>query len=445
MARHQLFNNQTNENAPQTESDWHINNASASEVAERFVDPSAFVFKGYCTGILMVDLPIFKTMKHLSHCLYSYAFSIVVEKSVNFLTRPGQSTTLSTAEAAETMSQRAGFLERKASDLGACGLSSGTEAALASNLNFAKDYTTSLLGVKAHGCGVVHPQPTRGECSDSQPPILGVSTPRSEEAVGRTKASEVPSEHVPAIASVPPAEVREVRNGEHAKFLETLLHAKSSARRIPADTVFNSELEVTPQTASSTSSRATSPAGCAPHHGLPAPSIVHHAPNPLDGPRLRSHLGLQNDDAFEELCLRSAKIPNKHADPCTAIQIGHSTTEIFQPHQYFDIAGLGFGGIKAVNLMHPLCAEEIKGLSLDVLKYIDFVLREADVARSLTWQRTNSKRAILARNAEKKSMRIVERELKSRNWELQHKREGKQTHVTVSSAHLESTDDAEAV
>ncbi|KAF2208458.1 hypothetical protein CERZMDRAFT_87832 [Cercospora zeae-maydis SCOH1-5] len=444
MARHQLSDKHRDENTPQTESDWQINNASASEVAERFVDLSAFVFKGYCTGILMIDLPIFKMMKRLSNRLYSYAFSLVVSRSVNFLTQPGQSTTLSTAAAAESMGQLAAFLELKADDRDTCGLSSGTEAALASDLKFAKEYTTSLIEKKAHGRGAVHLRPTHGKHSDPRPPIVSASRPLSEKAVGENKAGEMPSEHVTAISSsAPPARVWEVRSVEHAKLLETLLHVKSAARGTEGTLT---DKEVSSQTASTTSSGVITPAAYATSHGgQPTHSSVHHAPTPLDGPRLRSDLGLQDDDAFEELCLRSAKILSRDADPCTTIQIGHSTTEIFKPHRYVDLAALGVEGIKAVKLVHPMCAEEIKRLSFDALRYIDFVLREADVARSLIWQSTNSRRAILAKRAEKKSLRMLEKELEMRRWELQRKREAGASQAEPSIARLESTDAAKVI
>ncbi|GIZ48147.1 hypothetical protein CKM354_001122000 [Cercospora kikuchii] len=438
MARQKLVNSHLDDTTAPNESDWQLDHASASEVAELFEDLSAFVYKGYCTGNLMIDLPIFKTMKHLSNRLYSYAFSLVVEKSVNFLTRPGQSTTLSTTTAAQSMGQLAAFLQRKAHDLDTCGLSSGTENSLASDLRFAKEYTTSLLESKVYGDGLAHPLPVRQDHPASQTPIIGAARPIPESSDGKATMVQTASEQ----ASAPPApicqpEVGEVRNGEHAKLLQTLLHTNSVPNctncRTGEPASFNVDLDTPSQAVSTSANGSTTPVERShPRTLRPASLNTHHAPTTLSGPRLQSHIGLDDYDAFVEHCFTSAKTLGSDADPCTTAQIGHSTNELFQPHQFIDIAVLGFEGIKAVKLVHPLCPREVECLSFDVLRYIDYVLSESDAVHSLTWTKDASEKSVLARCAEKQSLSMVEKELATRKWEL-HRERPKETNAAAQT------------
>ncbi|CAK1365525.1 unnamed protein product [Cercospora beticola] len=438
MAKHKLVNGHLGDTTAQNESDWQLDHVSASEVAERFVDLSAFVYKGYCTGILMIDLPIFETMKHLSNRLYSYAFSLVVEKSVNFLTRPGQSTTLSATTAAESMGQLAAFLQRKANDLDTCGLSSGTEVSLAIDLRFAEEYTASLIGSKVQGIGIAHPLSVRQDHPASQTPIIEAAGPMSENSDGKAKKAQT----APEQTSAPPApicqpEVGEVRNGEHAKLLQTLLHTNSVPDCTNCHTGEPASVNVglkTPSQAVSTSAGgSTAPVEQTHPHDLRPTSLnTHHAPTSLSGPRLRSHIGLDDYDAFVQHCFTSTKVLDSDADPCTMTQIGHSTTELFQPHQFIDIAVLGFEGIKAVKLVHPLCSREVECLSFDVLRYIDYVLSESDAVRSLTWTKDAREKSVLARCAEKQSLSMVEKELAARKWEL-HRESPKETNAAAQT------------
>ncbi|KAI5365306.1 hypothetical protein Slin15195_G048390 [Septoria linicola] len=436
MVREKYSSAFPNEGKSSKDCDLELCNASASEIAERFVDLSAFIYKGYCTGILMLDVPISRAMKHLSNRLYAYAFGLLIEKLPAFLTRPGQSTTLTTSIAAESMRQLAAFLSKKANALAVCGLSGDTEIALAADLCFAETYTNTLLTEpNSHNHAKSTSEITTKVPSDEAPAAVQDEN-ESAKARGKERAIDPPraSPTVPLATTAvgPGMSSEELIDSDGPSPLQQESSPKTCSPVITdhldprASTVQSSDYtdhtdtyaESANHNHTESTSGASSPAGHATPHDLrPTPHNSEHAPHPLQGPRLYSRYGVDDNEAFSELCSLPGKVLAESPNPCTTVQIGHSTTELFQPHHYADASILGFDGVKALKLVYPFCAWEIHRLDFDVLRYVDIIMREVAAIRGAAVKDENRENKRAARRAEKHSMWLVEREIGCRAWE----------------------------
>lgn len=417
-----------------------LHESSASAVAECLVDLSAFVYKGYCTGIIMLDLPIFATAKNLSNRLYGYAFSLVIERSPGFLTRPGQNTSLNTSRAVDSMSQLAAFLENKAHDLEVCGFANGHEVALAEDLRFFEQYTRMLLQTA----------PSRLKAVDSSAPPINASIKVPEGRALSEKSRGKAAEAQPTGSDEPGRDAQDNSGVEHVAFEYNVTQAieaplpspgtvmgqslkhKNHPTDVSSDIRRPTHLDIPPL-----ESGATTPAGATTPHDLrPTPFNVEHAPHPLQGSRLWSPSCIADNEAFSRLHSGSDKTLRQTPNSCTTLQIGHSTEDPFQSRQYVDASTLGYTGIKALRLVHPFCAREIHELNFDVLRFLNVVLGERVVARAVEMEHVSAKRERAANRALRKSREIVEREIGIRNWEIN--RAPPQPHSTASDDRAEA-------
>ena len=587
---------------------------SASEIAERFANLSAYIYRAYCTGFIVPDLPVSATMAHLRRDVYSYAFSLVVEGHPGLHSRPGQDTTLNTPRALESMGQIAGFLEAKAADLEACGRHNEIELALAKDLRFAEKYTDMLLHMgpdsfvagessmvpdeivaeipepqpmgeevspvdtttdvpnlntvsekkievaespaeeehaemsrdvwlarvdaqrRSHGLLPVQSQST-GLALESQPtseevlpnvvtteapqpkpvseqaqsqsraqsptdsqhsdlprdawlarvdaqrvshgllpvhPKITAQTlesqpmseeapepkPMSEKARGKMRAVELPDGVHAALPDYVANLVRDLPNGDHGEFKCTVAepvtahlnttqravtqqedqHAGPSHAEVDAQTYLN----LPAQANSAVSSGATTSAGATTPHDLrPTPYNAEHAPHPLQGSRLSSRSGVDDNDAFAKLHTPLDKLLHEVPDVHTTVQIGHSTSDNLQPCQYVDASTFGFDGIKAIKLVHPFCAQEIRELDFDVLRHIEIVLHQ----KAVGYASHGDDRVRTAKRAQKKSQLLVRREIGIRDWDIKRARQqaARQTLAEQEARRTSPEHDAEEV
>lgn len=155
----------------------------------------------------------------------------------------------------------------------------------------------------------------------------------------------------------------------------------------------------------------SSPQSDTPYGLRPTAHDTHHAPHPLDGPRHTSRTGIGRNDDFARHCLKYGPwLIDRPADPHTTVKIGHGSGVAFR---HFEAEFLDFAGVKAIKIVHPLCATQLRGLDWDVMRSVAVHLRQYIGTRAVS----TSIRSEAVQKAEKLSLGMVERELESRNWE----------------------------
>lgn len=136
-----------------------------------------------------------------------------------------------------------------------------------------------------------------------------------------------------------------------------------------------------------------------------------HASHHLDGPRHMSRCGIPDDQAFTQHCLKHSKwLIDRPVEPQTTAQIGHNDGVAFR---CIEADFLGFQGVKAIKIMHPLCPMELVGLDWDVMRAVSFHLRQYVGRKAVC---TSHRREIVQR-AETTSLEMVEREVETRGGE----------------------------
>lgn len=136
-----------------------------------------------------------------------------------------------------------------------------------------------------------------------------------------------------------------------------------------------------------------------------------HAQHVLDGPRFTSRCGIADDQVFKRHCLKyGAWIIDRPVDPQCTVHVGHADGLAFR---CFDAKFLGYPGVEAIKIMHPLCAIELMGLDWDVTRAVAVHLRQYVGKRAVS----TSKRKEIVQRAETTSLGMVEREVETRRRE----------------------------
>lgn len=119
--------------------------ANPKDIADKLTDLACFIKKGFCTGLVMIQLPTYTTMRHLERRLYDYAVGQAVRATPRTYLLPREETSLDLNEAKNITEGLAGYFESSARSLELRDLSDGAERSLAKDLKFAAGYLTMLI------------------------------------------------------------------------------------------------------------------------------------------------------------------------------------------------------------------------------------------------------------------------------------------------------------
>ncbi|EME81810.1 uncharacterized protein MYCFIDRAFT_89973 [Pseudocercospora fijiensis CIRAD86] len=414
---------------------------SPREIAEQLNDLSIFIREGFCKGMAMVALPCYKHMNHLCKRLHDYAYSIAMTASPRFIPLPDQNTTLDFLTAIQKMEQFATFFQQAAQRLQQSALADAVESALVKDLKIAVQHSHILLGSipkspehadEPHRIFTKQVDSTMWtESKEVLTTVLAVTSPSNMPKQKRERDGDVS----PLTLGSP---VFRVRFASRSSSAEASDHPQASSRQQFTNAQPESKyLEVPPASNHSPgSSGATTLAGShTPTDLRPHPHVLQHAPHMLQGPRLESQCGIMDPEVFsrkfDKLMGKSLDSP---PDIHRTVQLGHRTPDARELGIYINAIPLELPGIDTIGLTLPLCAREVRVIDYDVLRYVHLALLSIHSFGIGAGGPGNAKEARNVSRALRRSRAIVQREVGSRAFEIEHAK----LHPDDHSAHKQS-------
>lgn len=403
--------------------------ANRREVAEQLNNLSIFIREGFCKGMVMAALPNYKHMNHLSKRLHDYAFSIATTASPRFIPLPDQNTTLDFSTAILKMEELVTFFQQQAQRLEQSDLSAAAESALVKDLKIAVGHSKMLLSLSPNSLANVD-QPPRvftkqadtgmwTETNEALRTVLPVAAASSRPNNKKDRDGDVSPLILGSPVSQNDRSVHFVCRSSSASVAESSNNPQASTNVQP----HSKYLEVPPVSIhSANSSSATTPAGFhTPTDLRPHPHVLQHAPHVLEGSRLKSQCGLMHskdfDRKYDKLIGRNLESP---PDTHRTVQLGHMTHDSVDAGLYLNAISLELPGIDTIHLILPLCARQIRLIDYDVLRYIHLALFQSPSVAISVGGSGNAKGVRKVSRALRRSRAIVQREVASRAFEIEH-------------------------
>ncbi|KAF7189304.1 hypothetical protein HII31_09457 [Pseudocercospora fuligena] len=402
---------------------------SSREVAEQLNNLSIFIREGFCKGMVMTALPCYKHMNHLSKRLHDYAYSIAMTASPRFIPLPDQNTTLDFSTAIKTMEKLVAFFQQTIQRLEQSDLAAAAELAMVKDLEIAIQRSKILLRLSPNSLENID-QPPRiftkqadtgmwTETNGGLRTVLPVASPDGKLNKKKDRDGDVS----PLILGSPV--LQSDRRVQFARRSSSAPIPGSSTRpQASSDAQSGSNYLQVPPVSIHTpnSSGAATPAGFhTPTELRPHPHVLQHAPHVLQRLRLESQCGLLDSDAFsqkyDKLIGRNLDSP---PDIHRTVQLGHEAQDPPDVGVYVNAMPLELPGIDTIHLILPLCAREVRSIDYDVLRYIHLALCQSPSIASSVGGPGNAKTARKASRALHRSRAIVQREVASRAFEIEH-------------------------